>query len=261
MKIAHLADLHFGRIAHPRIVEALIEDVNGLGADLVALSGDLTQRARPREYRQAAAFIGKLKAPVLVVPGNHDMYPWWHPVHRLTLPRRRFDRWITARRYPSFEKEGLAVLGISSATGFTVKRGFVRRRTCAKVREYYGGAPAEAFKVLVVHHPPARLVASGAGESALGGRGLLEAAARAGVRLVLSGHWHVSHVGQVMAAGGHLVLAHAGTAASDRRRAPQKGLNSYHVVQVESGTFSIAERSCAAGALAFVAGDVREYLR
>ncbi len=259
MKIAHLADLHFGRIAHPHIVKALLHDVNDLDADLVALSGDLTQRARPREYRQAAEFIEQLKAPVLAVPGNHDVYPWWHPVHRFIVPRRRFDRWVSEERFPSFEKEGLAVLGISSATGFTIKRGFVPRSAAKSVRKYYGGAEEEAFKVLVVHHPPVRLVADGAGEAALGGRALLEAAAGAGVRVVLSGHWHVSHVGEVEAAGARLVLAHAGTAASNRRRAPQEGLNAYHVVHVRAGAFSIEERGYAAGSRAFVGGPVREF--
>ena len=241
------------------MVKALIEDVNGLDADLVALSGDLTQRARPREYRQAAAFIEQLEAQVLAVPGNHDVYPWWFPAHRLCVPRRRFDRWVSANRYPSFEKEGLAVLGISSATGFTIKRGYVPRSVSVRVREYYGGRQESTFKVLVVHHPPVRLAAGGVGEATLGGLGLLEAAAEAGVRLVLSGHWHVSHVGEVEAAGRRLVLAHAGTSTSNRRRAPQEGLNSYHVVQVDEGAFSIEERGYAAEARAFVAGPVREF--
>ena len=236
-----------------------MRDVNGLGADLVALSGDLTQRARPREYRRAAEFIEQLEAPVLAVPGNHDVYPWWHPVHRLSVPRRRFDRWVSAERYPSFEKEGLAVLGISSAAGFTIKRGFVRRSAAARVREYFRGREKSAFKVLVVHHPPVRLAADGAGEAALRGQGLLESAAEAGVKVVLSGHWHVSYVGEVEAAGERLVLAHAGTAASNRWRAPQEGLNAYHVLQMGAGTFSTEERRYATAARAFVSGPVREF--
>lgn len=41
--------------------------------DLILISGDLTQRARTHEFRLAKEFIRKLPAPVLVVPGNHDI--------------------------------------------------------------------------------------------------------------------------------------------------------------------------------------------
>ena len=45
--IAHLSDLHFGRIDEATI-QPVIKTVTGLDPDLVAVSGDLTQRARER---------------------------------------------------------------------------------------------------------------------------------------------------------------------------------------------------------------------
>ncbi|PSQ78533.1 MAG: transcriptional regulator, partial [Bacteroidetes bacterium QH_8_67_23] len=41
MTIAHLSDLHFGKIAHDDIVPHLVAEINGSGADLVVVSGDL----------------------------------------------------------------------------------------------------------------------------------------------------------------------------------------------------------------------------
>ena len=46
-RIAHLSDIHLGRISRPEIVEVVVEEVNALAVDLVVVSGDLTQRARP----------------------------------------------------------------------------------------------------------------------------------------------------------------------------------------------------------------------
>jgi 3',5'-cyclic AMP phosphodiesterase CpdA len=43
-KLAHISDLHFGRIDE-EVVEALLVDLRGLGPDLIVVSGDLTQRA------------------------------------------------------------------------------------------------------------------------------------------------------------------------------------------------------------------------
>src|SRR5690606_26101401 len=104
--LAHLSDIHFGRIAHPGIVDALVQEVNAVGVDLVAISGDLTQRARPKEYRAAADMISRFDAPVVVVPGNHDVYAWWHPLHRVLHPLRRYTRFIGDDLAPTFEGPG-----------------------------------------------------------------------------------------------------------------------------------------------------------
>jgi predicted MPP superfamily phosphohydrolase len=70
--IVHISDLHFGT-EQPVLVTTLESQIHDLAPDLVAVSGDLTQRARPRELAAAAAFIGRLPQPVLTVPGNHDI--------------------------------------------------------------------------------------------------------------------------------------------------------------------------------------------
>jgi 3',5'-cyclic AMP phosphodiesterase CpdA len=86
--IAHISDLHFGAEI-PAVVEALAEDVAAAKPDLVAVSGDLTQRARHREYAAAAAFLRALPAPVLAVPGNHDVTAY-DLIERFTDPWRRW---------------------------------------------------------------------------------------------------------------------------------------------------------------------------
>lgn len=232
MKIAHLADVHFGRIANCGIVEALLADVESVEADLVIVSGDLTQRARKREYEQAAMLLRSFTAPVLVVPGNHDVYAWWHPLHRLVAPLGRFRRYICDDLSPTFTNEEVSVLGITSARGWTIQRGWCGASARRRVGSFFAGQPEGKFRILVVHHP---LAAGGIGaeDVALGGARTLRAAVMAHVGLVLSGHWHLSHAERISGFGGApLVVAVTGTATSDRWRAPQERLNQYQVIEV-----------------------------
>lgn len=232
MKIAHLADVHFGRIASCGIVEALLADVESVEAGLVIISGDLTQRARKREYEQAAMLLRSFTAPVLVVPGNHDVYAWWHPFHRLASPFGRFRRYICDDLSPTFTNDEVSVLGIPSAHGWTIQRGWCRASARRRIGSFFAGQPEGKFRILVVHHPLAAGTI-GAEDVALGGARTLRAAAAANVGLVLSGHWHLSHAEMVSGYGGApFVVAITGTATSDRWRAPQGRLNQYQVIEV-----------------------------
>ena len=60
--------------------------------------------------------------------------------------------------------------------------------------------------------------------------------------LILSGHFHISHIEPVEGASRRLVLVHAGTATSDRGRGPHHGANFYNVIAVTPEGFSIEER-------------------
>jgi 3',5'-cyclic AMP phosphodiesterase CpdA len=113
-RIAHLSDLHFGR-TDPAVVEALVAELNADPPDLVAVSGDLTMRARRREYRAARAFLDRLRAPVLAVPGNHDITAHW--LHERFLdPLGRWRRFIADEPEPVWADDELAVVGVNTAS-------------------------------------------------------------------------------------------------------------------------------------------------
>src|SRR5690606_7054698 len=104
--IAHLSDIHFG--AHdPQIVAALEAWLIERQPELVIISGDLTQRARTRQFRQAADFIKRLRSggvEVLAVPGNHDV-PLYDVTRRLLSPLGRYKRLISRDPCPWFETD------------------------------------------------------------------------------------------------------------------------------------------------------------
>src|SRR5690606_22609923 len=70
--ILHISDTHFGT-QWPAVVDALVALAHNLAPDLVVLGGDVTQRARRAQFRAAVDFLRRLPAPVLAVPGNHDI--------------------------------------------------------------------------------------------------------------------------------------------------------------------------------------------
>ncbi|HVL55812.1 MAG TPA: metallophosphoesterase, partial [Burkholderiaceae bacterium] len=70
--VLHLSDLHFGRLAE-EVVGPLADAAARLRPDLIAVSGDLTQRARASQFRSARQFLDLLPGPKIVVPGNHDV--------------------------------------------------------------------------------------------------------------------------------------------------------------------------------------------
>ena len=78
--LLHCSDLHFGHPAVPEQYEAIEAIVEAQRPTVVAISGDVSQRARAGEFQRARAFIRRAEvagAEVIVVPGNHDV-AWWH---------------------------------------------------------------------------------------------------------------------------------------------------------------------------------------
>jgi len=70
--LLQISDPHFGT-ERPQVVEALVALATRERPDAVVLSGDITQRARPAQFRAAKAFVDRLGTPLLAFPGSHDI--------------------------------------------------------------------------------------------------------------------------------------------------------------------------------------------
>jgi len=262
MTIAHLSDLHFGRIAHPGIVDALVREVNDDAVDLAVLSGDLTQRARPSEFEGALRMLDAIEPPTMVVPGNHDVYPWWRPYRRLATPLRRYKQYVTDDLAPTFAARGVRVLGLSTAYGATIKGGRVGPNDREALRQYFG-AEEEAFKVLVLHHHLTEIRSLGPHDVAGQARKTLDTAVEVGVELILCGHLHISHIEPltIIPRTRRLVVASAGTATSNRWRSSQGATNFYNRIVVEEDVFRIEERRYVPTDNAFVCDSTTRFER
>lgn len=113
LKIAQISDSHFGTI-HPHLQEALIGSIHELKPDLVLLTGDITQRARAQQFREARKFTDRLKPVSLIaVPGNHDI-PLYNIFMRLYDPYRGFKRLFKDQLEKDFLHGDVLITGLNS---------------------------------------------------------------------------------------------------------------------------------------------------
>jgi 3',5'-cyclic AMP phosphodiesterase CpdA len=236
--IVHLSDIHFGRV-NARVIPSLIETITGINPDLVAVSGDLTQRARSAQFVQARDFLAQLPKPQIVVPGNHDV-PLHNVVARFAQPLRKYRRYITDDLRPFYHDQEIAVLGINTARSLTFKGGRINEEQLEWMQERLAAVHPEAVKVIVTHHPFD--LPEGHDERHLVGRArmAMEALARYGADLFLAGHLHVSHTThsatRYKIKGHSALVVQAGTAASTRGRGEE---NSFNVVRIDRPNIAV----------------------
>lgn len=230
--IVHVSDIHFGRV-NAHVISPLIEAITKINPDLVAISGDLTQRARARQFVEARAFLDELPEPQIVVPGNHDV-PLHNVFARFMKPLSKYRYYITDDLRPFYHDEEIAVLGVNTARSLTFKGGRINAQQVAWMRERLAVANPDTVKVIVTHHPFD--LPEGHHERHLVGRArmAMQQLADCGADLFLAGHLHVSHTThsatRYKIKGHSALVVQAGTAASARGRGEE---NSFNVVRID----------------------------
>ena len=240
--LVHLSDLHFGQ-TDSTLLDPLVKAVQILEPDLIAVSGDLTQRARTWQFKEARAFLDRLPKPQIVVPGNHDV-PLYDVLTRFMRPLARYRQNITDDLEPWFVDDEIAVLGINTARSLTFKHGRINAAQIGRAQERLCVLANGITKVIVTHHPfdlPA-----GYDAAELVGRAALAREMLSDCRcdLLLAGHLHVGTAASGSPRRDTLahepIVVQAGTATSTRGRGES---NSFNVIVIESRRIEIKRYS------------------
>lgn len=166
--IAQISDIHVGPTIRKAYVDAIVERVNGLKPDLVAITGDLVDGSVGELSRDTAP-LGRLASRhgTYVVTGNHEYYSG---ARAWIAELRRLGARVLLNEHDVIEHDG-AKLAIAGVTDYTAHHFDPAHRSDAKAA--LEGAPRDAPKVLLAHQPRSAA-----------------AAAEAGADVQLSGHTH-----------------------------------------------------------------------
>ena len=182
-RIAQISDVHIGPLLKRGFLEQVVATVNGLEADLVAVTGDLVD-GTVEDLRTHVAPLGELRGRdgVYFCTGNHEYYwdapAWIDHVGSLGLvPLINEHRLV--------EREGARLL-VAGCTDYSAERILAEHRSDPS--EALRGADAHDVSLLLAHQPKS-----------------IHAAAEAGYTLQLSGH---THAGQFFPVSLFVGLAH-----------------------------------------------------
>jgi len=265
--VLHTSDYQCGRPFVADAAEAMVRLADEVAPDVVVASGDLTQRAKRREFRQARGVLERFgSVPVVVTPGNHDvpLYRFWE---RLLDPYRNWRR-FAGEALDTVTRVGPATIVAlnSSAPRRAIVGGRLDDDQLSFAREAFAAESGADLRIVVVHH---HFVPVPGGE---GGRPLPRAAqlARAlqgmGVDVVLGGHVHQMHVtssadlpGAEAQDEGAVPFIACGTTTSRRGRGPEVGWNSLCVLVFDGDRMSVTPYRRRPEGGAFEPGETRAW--
>lgn len=241
MRLFHISDLHFG-LEDREALAWFRECVRREQPDAVLITGDLTMRARSREFAAACDWIMALDLPVTVEVGNHDL-PYFNPVARFLHPYRRIRR-IEALVERELDFRNLAVVPLKTTARAQWRldwsKGWVTRKALARTLAAIDALPRGTQVLVTAHHP---LVEAGTKGRALtrGGAAALAALADSGVAAVLTGHVHDAFDLIADTPAGPIRMIGAGTLSRRIRSTPP----SFNELRIRGGEISVRVRNLA----------------
>lgn len=237
--IFHISDLHFG-LEDRAALGWLEECITAESPEVVAITGDLTMRARHREFAAATTWIKALMPSVTVEVGNHDM-PYFNLWERFTDPYRRF-RGMQSLVEREITLPGLALVPLKTTARaqwrFPWSNGWITGKALGETLAAIAALPPGTRVIVTAHHPLTERRADGK-LLTRGGDAALEALAERGVLAVLSGHVHDPFDMIAQTARGPVRMIGAGTLSRRIRSTPP----SFNEITIKGRAISVKVRN------------------
>jgi 3',5'-cyclic AMP phosphodiesterase CpdA len=270
--VLHVSDVHFGNPAVPEQIDALEQLIETRRFDVVAVSGDMSQRARAGEFLRAREFMRDAArvSATIVVPGNHDV-KWWRAPLGVGMRKAVFAnyrRYVSDDLEPVLHVSGVTFVGLNTAHGVRYNTLTWNPRDIGVVgdlapwqiehaRRVFEASPAGDRRAIVMHHNPLKGQLSRRYGLAHHRRAL-GAFASLGVDLVMCGHDHQEAIHYVEHTRGGTIVSTAGT-LSNRSRG--KRPSSFNVIGLDPGRITVETHIWDARTKGYVDGPTRTFDR
>lgn len=245
-RILHISDLHFGSPFVPAVADALLQTIPSLDIDAVAVSGDITQRAKRHEFEEARQFFDRLPdVPLLVVPGNHDV-ALWRVFERLFRPHDLYREIISSDLNPVLEVGNVMLVGLdSTAPRRTISNGRLDSHQLDHCAQTFRGVPEDTIRIVVAHHQFVPGHDRVFDVAMPGSKRAIERFVEQDVEMILGGHLHRSYIGSSLDfyPGHHrergVIIVQCGTTTSRRGKGRERDENTFNLVEAGADTVTV----------------------
>lgn len=189
MKILHISDLHWGKKFSPFYSYKLREFAREEKFELILITGDLTQRAKKREFISVKRYLESFQIPYISVPGNHDVP--LYPIHlRFFAPFYRYKKYFYENLEPELTLKNLCVFGLNSAHNLTSTEGRIKKKQIERLKiKMFKTSPSQII-ILLIHHPVIYADPQDRDRTIWGASLLIDLFNEVRPDLILSGHYH-----------------------------------------------------------------------
>jgi 3',5'-cyclic AMP phosphodiesterase CpdA len=259
-RILHTSDLHFGR-ANRLLVGVLQGMAKELKPDVVVVSGDLTQRARKVQFREAQQFLDAIDCPKVLVPGNHDM-PLYNIFARFLRPLTNYRKYISDELSPTYQDAEMVMLGINTSRSFMHANGSISDQQIEHARQFFCSIDPRLTKILVTHHPFDLPETTADKHLLRRARHAIAVLAACEADLYLAGHAHVpfatSTARRYKLVQHAALVVQAGTGVSDRTRSEP---NSFNLITVDRPLVTVQHFDWSPNSSTFVPTTISQFRR
>jgi 3',5'-cyclic AMP phosphodiesterase CpdA len=246
LNLLHISDLHFGPPFVPKIGEVLRHTIEKLSPDMLIISGDLTQRAKPEQFVAARAYLNRLPPiPRVIVPGNHDV-PLYRVWDRLFRPYELYRRHIADQLDTVARRKDAVIVALNSNNPYrAITNGRIHRKQLDFCARAFATAPPGAARIVVAHHHFAPAPDYEGSDVMPKAKRALDVFTRLKVDLIMAGHLHRAYIGNSLDVypgvdrDHGIIIAQCGTTTSRRGRVREREKNSFNWIQVTESSIQV----------------------